>query len=465
MKPIGAFTKIASFLLTATLIVTPALAGVNLLPYDPAGHSQALTLTAKGGGAYVGTWAVANLGNATAGRFEIGFWVDGRRVLFATVSQLAPRYYVWGNDAPLQLSPGQHTLELRANDTNSVGEDTLADNIYRMSIVVPSDGGGSSGGSGVQTNTNLVRAYEGSTGSTRVVPSGETVWISAEPRMPMISAQNVASGVNPSSTQWNWVSSFQSHSPSARLFPVLGDYDSVSYGQWWNPWSRFYSGDFFGGAVTIKGGNNISGFAAPVSLNIRGLNPKDAVVEAYARGIGMPWYGTAILKHETRSGNYVYNQFRPTGTNRGNPIFGAPHGWGMGQLDRGDDNKITAAEMWNWQKNLDSARSVIAVKTRYAQDYFDKVKATFPTKWEEPPFYTPPGASTRLTALEAASIQLYNGAAVVRKFGNTYYLSCWAFDENASSGQRWSFRGNPNNPTYVAIVVKEYEGRLATSDE
>ncbi len=81
-----------------------------------------------------------------------------------------------------------------------------------------------------------------------------------------------------------------------------------------------------------------------------------------------------------------------------------------------------------------------------------------------------------MTALEAATIQLYNGAAWLVEIqngvivfdgpytdtnhGGTRYISCWKFHPNKPSGQKWEFKRNRNNYVYK-VIYDEYEGHSA----
>ncbi|MEM7015694.1 MAG: hypothetical protein AAF585_29895, partial [Verrucomicrobiota bacterium] len=115
--------------------------------------------------------------------------------------------------------------------------------------------------------------------------------------------------------------------------------------------------------------------------------------------------------------------------------------------------------------NLRSAMEEFDTAEESVNRYLEAVRRTYPEKYESlPPSYKVPGTNTTLTSMEAAILQLYNGAAVVSKLKTkwgswSHYRCAWAFDPNKPSGQRWTFVKNKND--YVATVVKnEIEGGI-----
>ncbi len=228
----------------------------------------------------------------------------------------------------------------------------------------------------------------------------------------------------------------------------------------------------FGGNVTVW--LNIGTYSLRAcDFLVRGKNPPDSVAKQRIQAESdSHWYAWAVARHESRQGLYVYNQFNSpqTPTLGGSPNWKSPDGWGMMQVDSIRGTPVTTQEVYDWQANVASGIAMLDQAKADAQAYFDAVERTYPAQWEDPPSaYTPEDATTSLTALEAATIQLYNGASQVRSLddgvgGQAVYRSCWEFDENAPAGQRWVFVANPND--YVkSVIYNEYEGHLQTQDE
>ncbi len=246
------------------------------------------------------------------------------------------------------------------------------------------------------------------------------------------------------------------------------DEGRVSNGKVWDINSQLKNRVFGGKAVvrSVAGGKgkNIATFL------IRGKNTSPAQIRKYIDAhCGTHWYAWAIAQHESRQHFYVLNQFNTEIYKKinGTPNHGAPDGWGIMQVDSKRGSEITTEEVYNWQTNVLSGIKVMDHAKKEAVAYFNAVKRTFPDKWEAPPsVFVPHNCKTRLTALEASVIQLYNGAAVVRKlktpFGTySYYRSAWAFDENAPEGRRWHFKVNNHDYVYK-VIHNEVEGNLKT---
>ncbi len=253
-------------------------------------------------------------------------------------------------------------------------------------------------------------------------------------------------------------------------FSSADDADALSPSLIWDINNQIEN-KIFGGQVLITAKDGDTEVHS-VSFRIRGKNPTQAQVRAFIeKNAGIHWYAWAIAQHESRQHYNVFNQFNTQmyATLTGIPNHGAPDGWGIMQLDSKRGSEITTDEVYNWQTNALSGLKLMTQARKEAVGYFNAVKRTFPDKWEEPPeAFTPQGCSTKLSALDAAVIQMYNGAAVVRRlktpFGTyTYSRSCWAFDENAPAGQRWSFK--VNNHDYVhKVIYNEVEGHIKAHD-
>ncbi|MCP4181065.1 MAG: hypothetical protein GY756_25150 [bacterium] len=225
-----------------------------------------------------------------------------------------------------------------------------------------------------------------------------------------------------------------------------------------------FSEVYVGGITLIEASDN-KGNRKFFTFQIRAKNPTNDEVHNY---IGdNPWYAKAIAKHESGQQNQQYycqfNEIGTLGENYINDIKYTPNrssdkiGWGIYQITL---PKPTHSELWNWKKNIDKGKQIINDKRKMAQSYFDAVKRTFPDKYETPPSYTPKGSKTKLSALDAASIQLFNGASVQEALSNKYgsnsiFISCWKFYPNKPSGKRWKFV--PNRNEYVLRIISTYE--------
>ncbi|HJO95606.1 MAG TPA: hypothetical protein QF753_19580 [Victivallales bacterium] len=221
---------------------------------------------------------------------------------------------------------------------------------------------------------------------------------------------------------------------------------------------------YVGGITLIEASDN-KGNKDFFTFQIRAKNPSNQEVHDY---IGdTPWYSKAIARHESGQQNKQYycqfNEIGTLGKNYINDIKYTPNrssdkiGWGIYQITL---PKPTHSELWNWQKNIDKGKVIINDKRKLAQSYFDAVKRTFPDKYEAPPTYTPKGCKTELSALDTASIQLFNGASVQEALSNNFgsnsiFISCWKFYPNKPPGQRWKFI--PNRNEYVLRIISTYE--------
>ena len=154
-------TALKLLLVAFMLIVgTAAQAGVNLVPANPPGYSAPLSLYLSNN-KIMGAWSVRNSGSNYASKFEVGFYVNGSRVLVATVSNGLPSGYpAYGTDAPLDaaIPNGLSKVELRVNDTRLAKEDSYTDNNYVFTVNVTRGSGSGSGSGGGATPTPLTRS-------------------------------------------------------------------------------------------------------------------------------------------------------------------------------------------------------------------------------------------------------------------------------------------------------------------
>lgn len=130
-----------------------------------------------------------------------------------------------------------------------------------------------------------------------------------------------------------------------------------------------------------------------------------------------------------------------------------------------DDPAPEAQQLWSWQSNIDEGLERLENGRNEAQYYLNAIQRTYPNQWEIPPA-THTDGNTVMTSMEAAIIQLYNGAAVVEQLLGPnqpattplrlrpYYRSCWSFSPNNAPGTRWDFSANRNG--YVHQIVQEF---------
>jgi hypothetical protein len=193
-----------------------------------------------------------------------------------------------------------------------------------------------------------------------------------------------------------------------------------------------------------------------------------------------------MVQHESRQGARgiyrVYNQFNSGGPTKELPNFSgnAPKedGWGIAQLDKPLGKPAASGEVYSWRKNLDKFQRELEQKQRTAELYVQALRSVYLPQgvWEElPEPFMRKGTITPMSSLEAAVIQLYNGAAWLveikdgkiiydgpytsKAHGGARYISCWRFNAQNPAGARWEFKPNKNNYLYK-VVRDEWEGNL-----
>jgi hypothetical protein len=314
-----------------------------------------------------------------------------------------------------------------------------------------------------QPAQDSINAWNYSAGRWEQFSANGVVWITSEPSMPWLAVQHFTTGLSkPLNTLWQFKSQYPGHqtrSIDSRAFPAASEFIGIPYGQFWYATRDYFGRQFFGGDAVFNFSDSLSESPRSFTFKIRGRNPTPAAARSYVSAVGAPRYATAIFQHESYLPKYatIYNQFYPTGESEGEPVWGYPDGWGLAQIDRTSE-KTTASttEVWNWQANLSGGLGVLEEKRKAALAYFEYIKRTYPTKWEEPPAtYQDSRTKTPLTYLEAAVITLYNGASVQEPKNAPVYNSCWRFTPSNPSGKRWEFV--PNSHDYVFLIVQVME--------
>lgn len=316
---------------------------------------------------------------------------------------------------------------------------------------------------------------------TSGVPS--TAYITGSAAMPTLQVSIANGSLSGMQVQW-WMTSTTDR-PAARGTqdnvtvpnPQIG-YRTLPINQ---PWEidNDYGGQFFGGVCTINyiiqdsNGNALTP-TQQFQFLIRGRNPMDANAKTYIQNNeGNYYYAWAIAQHESRTpSNKIYNQFATANGSSwgdlGQPFYSPleGNGWGMFQRDpTGGGIAVTTAQVYSWQTNTQVAITELQSKQAAQQRFFNAVANAYPNDPEaqNPPSSYPayPGSSTNMSALDMGTITLYNSAA-----GGTHELGFtnpWYFNENGSSGHKWSYTPNVNNYLYH-VIHDEYEGHLQTSE-
>ncbi len=255
-------------------------------------------------------------------------------------------------------------------------------------------------------------------------------------------------------------------------FPEDGWLD-IAGDEAWKAYNTFHE-RYFGGSAKLSyrieddDGELIHSGSRPFSIKCK--NPRDDSAKAYIKNRQDEfWFAWAIAQHESRQNRLVFNQFNNKGNVAHEPNFGPPDGWGMFQIDSARGEEVTTDEVWDWRENVEAGLNELKTAKSDTKKYFDAIRKSYPTQWEDPPAkYTPPGCKTALTFEEASIMQLYNGAAVIRKLKNryntwSYYRSCWQFYPGNPRGQRWKFIKNRNNYVYK-VVRHEIEGDMPIAE-
>jgi hypothetical protein len=249
----------------------------------------------------------------------------------------------------------------------------------------------------------------------------------------------------------------------------------------WETHKEFKDNLIRGGKATLTW-EYTDGLIAPIKgsteFHIRGTNPSIQSVEAEIGTV--PWYFKQIVIHEgySKQQGWCYAQFNEIGKlgplvseSKYCPNLGYPHGWGIMQVEDPPSTNHDATPiydgqfLWDWKENVKKGKAVHSEKLGYASSYFKAVERTYPRPvYVDPPTHKPSGVAKTLTALEATTIQLYNGASVltllVRPKGDPNVptdriIYPGSFEFNPENAEKCKFKPNINH--YVEIVVKGYE--------
>jgi len=300
------------------------------------------------------------------------------------------------------------------------------------------------------TGNGDIQLTDSNDGST--IADGDTAWITGDypPLMPALLATVSASqsGLVAWQLEVSWTRA-GSHTVNKKSVAFSENYDetfngTTELGVAWDIGSLLAGnpGGFFGGNARLQA-ILPDGTVRTLDFTILGDNPYPSDVLDYA-ATG-PWFMPAIIAAE--SGTTV--QF----DNSGYPLFGPPDGWGVCQVEGQEprpalppNHSLASGVIWNWENNVDAAIALLRSKRGTALSYFNAVAAAYPAKYVAPPTF--PG--TQLSALDATTICLYNGAAgtlSVTLPGKRPKRFPYLFDPNT---QTWYTQDNSHD--YIATV-------------
>ncbi|MBR3922970.1 MAG: hypothetical protein IKJ45_07635, partial [Kiritimatiellae bacterium] len=192
-------------------------------------------------------------------------------------------------------------------------------------------------------------------------------------------------------------------------------------------------------------------------FSIRGKNPLDAVATAYITAnvdAEFQPYAWMIAKHESKSGNRVYNQFNAAeNLYKELPNWGPDHGWGIAQIDKGR-NGDTTAEVYDWHVNVASMNATLIAKRRRYDEIIRLYRTAYQndpsTQWVEPDNVTTNVNGTVISGRQWAIMTLYNGAGGTHPLpfaGQEDYSTPIHFDPATTN---WVLYTNSRN--YVPVV-------------
>jgi hypothetical protein len=156
-----------------------------------------------------------------------------------------------------------------------------------------------------------------------------------------------------------------------------GRNDSVSFGGSsivWSPVPIDFQGNVQGGGIALE-------LSAPIVQTATGVH------ETIPWGASSTIIGTSPIAHDTVRARLAsdalnaiaymetltgqrFQQFLSDGT----PVFGAPNGFGVMQLDPPD----TARQIWDWQQNVDAGKSRFQTALNVVNKYYARMIAAHP---------------------------------------------------------------------------------------
>jgi Glucodextranase, domain B len=198
--------------------------------------------------------------------------------------------------------------------------------------------------------------------------ANSSLYITADPQMPSVTAMARILGVTPDPTptaSFDWSLNISYTGPNGRQTSGQYQQSGVVGGSWmpYNPASATIRG---GNAVfmasTVRAGQTLTG--SSMGVQILGINPSHAQVNA-ALG-GFP--ATSIACWESLQRLAQFN-------GQGLPLFGGPNGYGIMQVD---NPPVSDDGIWNWRENVSEGLGILAQKQQDAIGYPGRVQAQYP---------------------------------------------------------------------------------------
>lgn len=221
--------------------------------------------------------------------------------------------------------------------------------------------------------------------------------ISAAPAMPQLvaSLRNGGSGVDVS---WSLTVTYQR--------PDAGS-ETRTYAGTGSPWTVDFGEDFIGGNAVLTVWFCDLG-PVPLSFEIRGYNPALSVARDYIHERVPYWYIVGIVQQESQHRQFV----APPGL----PVFGAPHGFGIMQIDPPDN----VNQIFNWHLNVEEGVDRHTEKRNMATDWMTSQQSQQESENQSASLANEQfnfggyifALNTNRTPVDACTIQAYNGAAL-----------------------------------------------------
>jgi hypothetical protein len=190
-------------------------------------------------------------------------------------------------------------------------------------------------------------------------------WITTEPRIPPIQ--------------------FDVTLPDCTLNGNLNYSAHISYAEnGRNDVSDTFHGTIPSLSLTIDFGDVVRGGTLQINLEVPVITPDgkaQTLTYTYVSGIR----GTNPSKADVKSALgdiefkvIAYKESKPKFKQfdeRGLPIFGPPHGFGIMQLD---NPPASARQLWDWRQNIEGGKSLFRIKEKELRQYFKNVRKVHP---------------------------------------------------------------------------------------